>query len=390
MSGAPHRESFDLVVVGGGVIGLACAWRAVQSGLSTLVLEREAEGAGASGVAAGMLAPVTEAEFGEEELLRLNLEAARRWPAFDAELRERSGLPTHYALSGALVAAADRDDAAELRRLHAFQRELGLEAEWLGGRECRQLEPGLSPRVPGGILAPHEAHVDPAATVRALAAALERDGGTLVRGEGVARVELEGDRVVGVTTTRGRGVGAASVLIAAGSWSGELEGVPAGLAPPVRPVKGQILSLRVRPGGQRLAQRLVRTPRCYVVSRADGRVAIGATVEERGFDTAITADGVYRLLEAAWEVLPEVAELEFVAARAGLRPGSPDNAPIVGAAGPEGLLVATGHYRNGVLLAPVTAEAIVALAAGEDAPEQMRAFAPDRFAARERALGGAL
>jgi glycine oxidase len=347
---AQDREH-DVVVVGAGVIGLACGWRCAQRGLRVLVLERAPEpGAGASGVAAGMLAPVTEAEFGEEALLQLNLAGAELWPAFAADLAERSGIDSGYRASGALVVAVDRDDAEELRRLHSFQRSLGLDATWLSGRECRRLEPRISPRVPGGILAEHDHQVDPRAVVRALCAAFESAGGELRCGVEVRDPsELEADHVV----------------VAAGCWSGA----------PVRPVKGQILRLR----GEPVAERLVRTPRCYVVSRANGEVVVGATVEERGFDTSVTADGVFRLLEAAHEVLPDVAELEFVEAAARLRPGTPDNAPLIGER--DGLIWATGHHRNGVLLAPITAEAVAAIITGEEPRAAVEPFAADRFAA---------
>src|SRR3954453_15879347 len=191
---APRRTGYDVVVVGAGVIGLASAWRAAQRGLAVLVVERDQPGAGASGVAAGMLAPVTEAEFGEQALLELNLAGAAAWPAFAAELSERSGLDTGYRASGALVAAADRDDGEELRRLFAFQQSLGLDVRWLGGRECRRLEPRLSPRVPGGILAPHEPQVDPRTVVRALVRAAEAAGVELRFGVEVSEPsELDAD-----------------------------------------------------------------------------------------------------------------------------------------------------------------------------------------------------
>ena len=360
------HDGHEVVVVGAGVIGLASAWRAAQRGLRVLVVERNAPGAGASGVAAGMLAPVTEAEWGEEELLRLNLESASAWPAFCDELEKASGEHLSFAASGALVVAADRDDAEELRRLHAFQRSLGLEAEWLSPSACRELEPGLSPRVGGGILAPHEHHVEPRAVVRALAQAAHRAGVELRTGAEVESVEPDG-----VLLRGGERVAAGQVVVAAGAWSGALG------APPVRPVKGQIVELRAR--GGRLASRLVRTPRCYVVDRGDGRVILGATVEERGWDTSVTVDGVYTLLEAAWEVLPDVRELEWVGAQAGLRPGTPDNAPLIGR-DDQGVVWATGHYRNGVLLAPVTADAVAALVAGEAVDERLAPFAPGRFA----------
>jgi glycine oxidase len=360
-----QEKSYDAVVIGAGLIGLSCAWRAAQRGMSVLVLDRSWPGAGASGVAAGMLAPVTEAEFGEEDLLRSNLASRERWPGFAAELEERTGLATHYGDCGAVVVAADRDDAEELRRLHAFQRSLGLEAEWLPARECRRLEPGLSPRVAGGILAPQDGQVDPQAVVRALVTALRNAGGELLSGAEVATVEHEGGRATGVRTSAGASVAAAAVVVAAGAWSPAL--APGGEGPAVRPVKGQILQMRVRGGMPAPCERIVRTPRCYILPRKDGRVVLGATVEEQGFDTTVTADGVYRLIEAALEVLPDVAELELVEAQAGLRPGTPDNAPVVGAGELDGLWWATGHYRNGALLAPLTAEIVAARLAGERA-----------------------
>jgi len=347
-------------VIGAGLIGLSCAWRARKRGLSVLVVDRATEpGAGTSGVAAGMLAPVTEADFGEEAPLRVNLLARERWPAFAAELEEVTGLPTGYRESGALVVAADRDDAEALRRLHEFQRSLGLDAEWLTPSRCRELEPGLSPRIAGGIAAPQDGSADPRATVRALAAA----AGEVALGVNVEEVEHDGSTVTGVRTSDGT-IACEQIVIAAGPWSAEL--APLGEGPPVRPVKGQILELRTRPGMPAPFARVLRTPRCYLVSRGDGGVVLGATVEEQGFDTAVTADGVFRLLEAAWEVFPDVGELEFVRARAGLRPGTPDNVPVVG---PDedlsGLIWATGHWRNGVLLAPLTGEVVASLLAGE-------------------------
>ena len=371
----PRSTRYDAVVIGAGLIGLACAWRMQQRGLSVLVVDLELEaGAGASRVAAGMLAPVTEADFGEERLLRVNLRGRERWPAFAAELEERSGLPTGYRESGALVVAADRDDAEALRRLHEFQRSLGLEAEWLAPSASRRLEPGLSPRIAGAIHAHGDAQADPRATVRALASLADE----VALGVGVRAVEHSGGRVTGVRTSDGM-VDCGSVVVAAGAWSPAL--APDGHGPPVRPVKGQILELRVRAGMEAPLSRIVRTPRCYLVARGGDQVVLGATVEEQGFDTAVTADGVFRLLEAAWEVVPEVGELELVDARAGLRPGTPDNGAVVGRDSHlEGLVWATGHWRNGVLLAPLTGEWVAALLAGDEEPDpELAALSPARF-----------
>ena len=376
-------NSFDVVVVGGGVVGLAIAWRARRRGLSVVVLERDRVGAGASGVAAGMLAPVTEADFGEDRAIALNLAGLERWPAFAAELGERSGVDTGYRRSGALVVAVDRDDAESLRRLARLHGSLGLSARTLSGREARRLEPGLSPRVTAAIEAPQEGHVDPGAVVAGLRAAVEAEGGELREGAAVEEVRLASGaaRVDGVVLADGSALAAGHVVLAGGAWSTRIGGLPPGEAPPVRPVKGQILSLGSA-AGEPLAERLIRTPRCYVVSRPDGRVAVGATTEERGFDVRVTAEGVHHLLEAAREVLPDVGELEFVSARAGLRPGTPDNAPAVGRGELDGLLWATGHGRNGVLLAPITGEAVTALVCDEEPPEELGSFGPARFGGR--------
>jgi glycine oxidase len=356
----PRSTRYDAVVIGAGLIGLSCAWRARKRGMSVLVVDRAPEpGAETSAVAAGMLAPVTEADFGEEGPLRVNLLARERWPAFAAELEEITGLPTGYRDSGALVVAADRDDAEELRRLHELQRSLGLGSEWLTPSRCRALEPGLAPGIAGGILAPQDGSADPRATVRALAAAAEE----VALGVEVEAIENDGSAVTGVRTSAGV-VECKQVVVAAGPWSAAL--APVGDGPPVRPVKGQILELRTRGAMPEPFERLLRTPRCYLVARGDGRVVLGATVEEQGFDTSVSADGVFRLLEAAWEVLPEVGELELVGARAGLRPATPDNAPIVGRdADLDGLIWATGHWRNGVLLAPLTGDVVAGLLAGD-------------------------
>jgi glycine oxidase len=361
-------------VIGAGLIGLSCAWRARKRGLSVLVVDRaDAPGAGTSQVAAGMLAPVTEADFGEEGPLRVNLPARERWPAFAAELEEVTGLPTGYRDSGALVVAADRDDAEALRRLNDFQRSLGLSSEWLTPSRCRALEPGLAPSIAGGILAPQDGSADPRATVRALARAAEE----VELGVEVLAIEHDRGAVSGVRTSAGT-IECEQVVVAAGPWSAAL--APTGDGPPVRPVKGQILELRTRGAMGEPFERVLRTPRCYLVSRGDGRVVLGATVEEQGFDTTVTADGVFRLLESAWEVLPEVGELELLTARAGLRPGTPDNAPVIGPGELDGLIWATGHWRNGVLLAPLTGDTVAALLAGESLPDELEALTPARFA----------
>jgi glycine oxidase len=371
-------DAYDVLVIGAGAIGLTCAWRAAQRGLRVLVLERDAPGSGASGVAAGMLAPVGEASWGEEGLLRANLASAEAWPAFAEELAEASGREPGYAPRGALHVALDRDEAAELRRRHELQRSLGLEAEWLRPSECRRLEPGLATSVTGGVHVRGEAEVDSRALVAALVDAFERAGGDLLTGEEPQELLVEWDRVAGIRTASGATLRCEQVVVATGAWSGSGEWLPADARPPTRPVKGQILVLR---GAEPLCERIVVSPWIYVVPRADGRVIVGATVEERGFDDAVTAGGVHELLREAYRVLPEVAELELVELTAGLRPGSPDNAPMVGPGAIEGLVIATGHYRNGILLAPLTGDAVAAHLAGDPPAVEVATLSPARFQA---------
>ncbi|MGH2952157.1 MAG: glycine oxidase ThiO [Solirubrobacterales bacterium] len=397
-SGVAGARRFDVLVVGAGVIGLACAWRAAQRGLRVRVLERDQPGAGASGVAAGMLAPVGEATWGEEELLALALRAHEAWPGFATELATAAGREVGYIDRGAVHVALDRDEAAELRRRFELMRELGLDAEWLRPREARRLEPGLSPTMTAAIHAPHEAASDPRALVAALWRACEEAGVEVLAGAQVVDLVTEGGSVVGVRDAGGDRHSAPRVVVATGAWSGTdasrlgdqgpyttqisqtVGWLPAEARPPVRPVKGQILTLRGS-ADEPLCARIVVTERIYAVPRADGRLVVGATVEEQGFDSTVTAGGVYELLREAYRALPEVAELELVETIAGLRPGTPDNRPLIGPGAIDGLVLATGHYRNGILLAPVTADAVAGLLADEGMPEELRAFSPARFAA---------
>jgi glycine oxidase len=359
---APSERSYDAIVVGGGVIGLSCAWGLTRRGARVALLDRAPEPAGASRVAAGMLAPVGELAFGEPELLKLTLAAAETYPAFVAELEEASCVSTGYARRGALHIALDRDEAAELRRVHELQRSLGLGAEWLPPRRCRDLEPGLTPSLNGGVHAPDEAMVDPRALTRALRTALAAtDADVRFEAEAVAAL-TDGGRVVGVRTAAGAELRAARTVLATGAWSGAAW-LPEPARPPVRPVKGQIVELRSRDGAAP-CERIVCSERVYLVPRPDGRLIVGATVEEQGFDTAVTAGGVQELLREAYRLLPDVAEMELVEAAASLRPGTPDNLPLTGPSPVEGLIWATGHYRNGILLAPLAAEAVVAELAG--------------------------
>lgn len=358
-----EKRGFDVVVVGGGVIGLSCAWRAAQRGARVAVVERGEPGCGATRVAAGMLAPVGELSFGEPELLELTLAAARLYPQFVTELEAATGEGTGYEELGALHVALDRDEAAQLRRVHDLQRSLELEAEWLPPRRCRELEPGLTPSFHGGVFAPGEAAVDPRALTRVLLAALRAKGAEVLTGIEVIDGVFEDGRLVGVRT-RDEELRAETVVLAAGAWSGAAEWLPEPARPPVRPVKGQVLELRRR-DGETAAHHIVASERVYLVPRPDGRLIVGATSEEMGFDTAVTAGGIHELLREAYRLLPDVAEMEMVDAIAGLRPGTPSNLPLVAPGAIDGLILATGHYRNGILLAPLAAQAVADLLCGD-------------------------
>jgi glycine oxidase len=424
--GARAPDRADVAVVGAGIIGTAVAWRLAELGMSVALIDAGSPAGRpmAAEVAAGMLAPVGEVHYGEEALLALNLAAAARWPLFAAELVARTseldsllgGAGIGFSEAGTLVVALDASDARWLQELHAYQRELGLDARWLSGSEARALEPLVAPEARAGLLAPGDHQVDPRRVVACLR--LVADAAGVTRWPGVAlAVEHAGGRVEGVVVapldaggTPGKPAGrrveeapygeelivlrARVVVVAAGAWSGELLEplVPANQAPRVRPVKGQILRLAAgahktslvvsRPA--RVVRAVVQGSKVYVVPRAEGEVVLGATVEEQGFDTTPTAGALYELLRDGVRSVPALRELALVEHGVGLRPGSYDNLPYVGALDvpgtPDGVVVATGHYRNGVLHAPITAEAVARIVQGLEPPMELVACAPGRHA----------
>ncbi|MGH7046281.1 MAG: glycine oxidase ThiO [Stellaceae bacterium] len=365
------------VVIGAGVIGLGIAWRLAQGGCAVTVYERDTAGHGASWAAAGMLAAAVETEPGEEPLLALTLESQRLWPDFAGELAAVSGMPVGYRDEGTIVVALNRDDAEQLRFNYEFQRGLGLSLEWVSGAEARRREPHLRPGITGAVLSPCDHQVDNRLVVRALAIAAQRAGVRLQEHCPVHEIETTGGRATAVVTARGREA-ADIVVLAAGAWSREIGGVPIAHRPPVRPIKGQMLALRMDPAAP-LLRHVVWLPNGYLVPRGDGRLIVGGTVEERGFDPSLTAGGLLALIEGAWRAVPAIEELPIAETWVGFRPGSRDDAPLLGPSGTPGLVIATGHHRNGILLTPVTAAVIAAYVQHGRLPELALPFAPGRF-----------
>jgi glycine oxidase len=404
----------DVIIIGGGLIGMGVAWRTAQAGADVTVID-PTPGGGASHVAAGMVAPVTELHYGEEALLRLNLESSSMFPAFAAELEDVTGLPSGFHPAGTLAVAMDRDDLAALSDLYDFQRSLGLDVDRLTSRECRRLEPLLAPGICGGLFVADDHSADPRVLFAALAAAARR-AGVLVLTEPVAEIQFSGDRgsetpAASATSeadrtlqaqpssdiSAGTGDQVAGVRLASGELLAASTVVLAAAVPPVRPVKGQLLRLRApaRPETsappirasipERTVRAVVRGSAVYVVPRPSGEVVVGATTEELGFDTTVTAGAVYELLRDARTLIPTITELGLAEATAGLRPGSPDNAPILGQSSVPGLVIATGHYRNGVLLTPLTSALIAELVTTGRTPEMIEPFSPQRFSPAQAA-----
>jgi glycine oxidase len=385
-------SAVDVLVVGAGVIGLSVAWRCRQRGLSVTVVD-PAPGSGASRTAAGMLAPVTELHYGEQPLLELNLASAARYPAFARELEDVTGRSIGYRRTGTVVAAWDAADLAALRDLAGFAGTLGHPVQALTGRELRSLVPGIAPGLPGGLLAPDDHQVDNRRLHAALLAAVIGAGARLVDAL-VARIAVVGGRAGGVITADGTSLPAGTVVMAAGAHSGRVAGLPEDGRPRVHPVRGQTLRLRMSADTMPplILRGAVKGSPVYLVPRAaevvggsptTGELVIGASSEEAGFDCTPRAGAVYELLRDAQSLLPAVSEAELIEVSTGLRPGSLDNAPLIGRSRTEGLVIATGHYRNGVLLTPITGDGVAALLADGALPPELRAFTPERFAPQE-------
>lgn len=383
----------DVLVIGGGVIGLAIGWRAAQQGLQVIIADPE-PGQGATHAAAGMLTPIAEAAYAEREIFALGQDSLQRYPGFVADLQRSTGLPVGFRQSGTLQVAYDSDDLAILAETRQLQESFGVRLQQLSARECRDAEPMLDPSVRGGLFTADDGSVDPRLLANALLQAADGAGARLVR-QRVTEVVCTAGRASGARLADGSTASARWIVLAAGWQSAAMPGLPAGIAPPVRPVKGQIIRLRTTaamaaaglPPGlvRRTVRGVVRGSGVYLVPREGGELVVGATQEELGPDTTVTAGGMWELLRDARTLVPGITELEFADAVAGLRPGTPDNAPIIGLTGLPGLVLATGHFRAGVLLAPVTADTVASfLRTGAQDP-LWRAFAAGRYGAGSQA-----
>jgi len=368
----------SVAIIGAGVIGLGIAWRLAARGVSVAVFDKGGSGAGASHAAAGMLAACAEAEPGEEALVTLGRVSQARWPAFAAELKQASGVDVGLRPEGTLVVALTSDDQARLSHQLTFQQKLGLPLQWISAAETRRREPHLAGKLAGAVFSPEDTQVDNRKLAAALRIAAEAAGARIREHQEVKTISSDAGRVDGIILADGTKVGADVVVLAAGAWSRSIDGLAPELRPPVRPIKGQMLALRMDPAAPLLTH-VVWAPGAYLVPRLDGRLLVGATVEEKGYDTSLTAGGILTLLEAAWRVVPAVEELPIDEMWVGHRPGSRDDAPILGTGPIDGLIYATGHHRNGILLTPVTADAIAQLVLEGAADPAIRPFGIERF-----------
>lgn len=393
-----------IAIVGGGVTGLAMGWQLAKRGCSVTVFERHQIGGGASWAAAGMLAAQAEAEPGEESLHRLLLAGQQIWPTFAAELEAEAEIEIGYRTEGTLLVAVNRDEQERLRSQLAYQQAQGLDLTWLSGYEVRQQEPYLSRHVVGALYSPQDHQVDNRLLVQALKRVFLKVGGQLREGASVQDLIVVDGQVNGLILKSQllpedpqadpgirveTAFAADTVVIATGAWAGSRSPLAKWVDLPVRPIKGQMLAVQM-PADQILTDHVIWGEDVYLVPRRDGRLLIGATVEEKGFETQITVGGLLDLLKQAWTILPGLYDMPMIETWAGLRPGSPDDAPILGQTSIEGLYVATGHHRNGILLCPLTAYAMSDLIMTNAWPQVCDSFTLQRFHPdRERVAVGA-
>lgn len=366
--------STDVVVIGAGIIGCACALSLADRGLSVAVVERNAPGTEATWAAGGMLSPLAEAEH-PGPFLDLGLASFARYDAFIARIEDATDLSVDYATDGKLQVALDEAGRQHLVERQGWLAAAGLETTLLDGDEARRLEPALSPLLNAALMLRKDHRVDNRLLGRVAWIAARQAGVRFVVGRSVERIERSGDRVAGVGLDDGRRIAAETVVLAAGAWSAAIEGLPRPL--PVFPVRGQMIALETQPP---LLRHVIGGERCYIVPRATGRIVVGSTMERTGFTRGVTAGAIRGLIDAVVAHLPSLEQAPLVETWSGFRPATPDELPVLG---PDpalgGLVHATGHYRNGILLAPITGELIAQIVTGEATSLDLTPFAPDRF-----------
>lgn len=371
-----------VLVVGGGIIGLAIGWRLARAGRAVTVFDRDYAGRAASWASAGMLTPLAEVQHEEEELLHLGLAGLAQFPEFVNELEAETGCSVGYRQDGVLLVGVTQDDVEYLKFRYTFQRDLGLSVEWFSGGEAREKEPHLSAQVSAAVWCPGDHQVDNRRFVEALRKGFLQAGGELLEESAVDEVLMADGHVKGVRIGDDVHEGD-TVVLAAGCWSRLIPGLSDCVKPPVRPVRGQILRLTMTEDCTLNTivwySRMASSSVAYLVPKDDGALVLGATSEEMGFHAEVTGGGLLELLRAAWEVVPGIYDLPVVESEAGLRPGSRDDAPILGKTPIDGLIMATGHSRKGILLAPLTALAIAEVILEDKTPEIIRPFGIERF-----------
>jgi len=376
--------SKPIVIVGGGVIGLAIAWRLARERAAgrVVLLDAHRAGEGTSRVAAGMIAPIAEAGFEDPGFIQFARRSRERYRSFVADLSADADTPVTLGEDGSIIVAIHRDDVEAMRRVYEHRRHARLPVEWLTGTQAREIEPTLTPRVSAAMWIAYDGQVNTRTLLPALVRACAKHGIEMRDNARVSRFIVDGDAMRGVEVN-GERIDADTVVLAAGAWSGTIDGLPHDVVPAVRPVRGQIMRLRRTPD---FAMRhVVRGPRAYLLPKDDGTVVVGATQEEAGFDATPTAGGIKGILENAWEMVPSIYDLPIERIEVGLRPGTRDHLPLIGPTRVRGLIIATGHFRHGILFAPSTADAVCAGILTGHFGDDVAAFAPDRFASAREA-----
>lgn len=363
-----------IAVIGGGVAGLGVAWQLAERGWYVDLFERDHPGAGASSRAAGMLAPTSEVTFEEQQLLRFGQHSLQMYPRWVRELTEATGADLDYRREGTLIVAVDRDDAEALERLLQYHRRLELPVQRLVGDEIYELEPGLSPSVNYALFTPGDHQIDPAVMIEAIAEAFVAAGGRLHNQSPVSSVVVDDSSVEGIRLEDDSMVETPRVIVAAGAYTRRIDGLPDSVMPHVRPVRGQMIA--VQAGDSPLIEHVVRAPDAYLVPKSDGRVLVGSTMEERGFDARPTAGGLFEILEGAREAVPAIDDAPVLDIWTGFRPVTLANEPVIGPTAVDGLYLSVGHGRNGILLTPATAYGLAEAIDTGQPPEYLRDFLP--------------